>query len=267
MGNPNHQRSITFPFVLLAALFVASIIIPLAAIALHAMAMPHELKTTVMDSSVRGAILLSLEAGAITALISGLLGIPLAWLLSRFRFPGRGLVQTIVDLPLTVPHVVAGIAILLVYGRNGVLGAPLHELLDLNFWGSLPGIVAAMFFVSAPYTVSAGQIAFDGVNPRYENVARSLGIGPWRTLCRVVLPLCWRGLLSAVILSYARAISEFGAVIIIAYYPMTAPVKIYNLFLSFGLTQAITTSFVVLIVSLCVFLALRMVSRKRKLPA
>ncbi|MGH8127173.1 MAG: ABC transporter permease [Gammaproteobacteria bacterium] len=267
MRNPNRQLTTTLPFALLASVFVASIVIPLAVMSLRAVSSPHELKDAVLDASVRNAIILSFEAGAITAALSGLLGIPLAWLLSRFRFPGRSLVQTIVDLPLTVPHVVAGIAILFVYGRQGFLGAPFHHAFGLRFWGSLPGIVVAMLFVSAPYTVSAARIAFDGVDQRLEKVARSLGAGPWDTLRRIVLPLSWRGLLSAVTLSYARAVSEFGAVVIIAYYPMTAPVKIYNLFLRFGLPQAIAMSFLVLVVSLCVFLILRIISRKRQLLA
>lgn len=266
LRNPSRQLSVTLPFALLASLFVASIIIPLAVMSIEALSAPDQLHATVADASVRNAIILSFEAGAITAALSAILGIPLAWLLSRGRFPGRSLIQTIVDLPITIPHVVAGIAILFVYGRRGLLGEPLHQAFGLSFWGALPGIVVAMLFVSAPYTVSAARIAFDGVDARLERVSRSLGVGPWETLWRVVLPLCWRGLLSAVTLSYARAISEFGAVVLVAYYPMTSPVKIYNLFLSFGLPSAIAMSFVVLVVSLCVFLLLRIAARPKRAP-
>lgn len=261
--NPGRQPAVTLPLALLASVFIASIILPLMAMSIQAMGSPGALRDTVADASVRDAIILSFEAGAIAAAVAGLFGIPLAWLLSRHRFPGRSLVQAIVDLPLTVPHVVAGIAILFVYGRRGLLGAPLHDWFGLSFWGSVPGIVVAMAFVSAPYTVSAARIAFDGIDPRLEQVSRSLGVGPWATLRRVVLPLAWRGLLSAMTLSYARAVSEFGAVVLVAYYPMTSPVKIYNLFLSFGLPQAISMSFVVLVVSLCVFLVLRLLAHRR----
>lgn len=261
--DPSRQPAVTLPLAILASLFIASIILPLAAMSIQALASPAQLHATVADASVRDAIILSFEAGGIAAALSGVFGIPLAWLLSRYRFPGRSIVETIVDLPLTVPHVVAGIAILFVYGRRGLLGAPLHDWFGLSFWSSLPGIVVAMLFVSSPYTVSTARIAFDGVDARLEKVSRSLGVGPWETLWRVVLPLAWRGLLAAVTLSYARAISEFGAVVLVAYYPMTSPVKIYNLFLSFGLPQAISMSFVVLVVSLCVFLVLRMLARRR----
>lgn len=267
MRNPTRQLSVTLPFTLLAAIFIASILLPLGAMSIQALSDTGELQRSLADASVWNAIALSFEAGGIAAALAGLLGIPLAWLLSQRRFPGRSLVQTIVDLPLTIPHVVAGIAVLFVYGRRGLLGAPLGHLFGLSFWGSLPGIVVAMLFVSAPYTVSAARIAFDGVDGRLEKVSRSLGIGPWATLRRVVLPLCWRGLLSAVTLSYARAISEFGAVVLIAYYPMTSPVKIYDLFLTLGLPQAIAMSFIVLVVSLGVFLLLRLAARSRQRAA
>ena len=264
MPNPKRQPLVTLPLALLASLFLASIVIPLAVLSIRALSSPDELKEAILNVEIRNAILLSFEAGAITAALSGIFGIPLAWLLSRFRFPGRSLVQAVVDLPLTVPHVVAGIAVLFVYGRQGLLGEPLQLIFGLKFWGSLPGIVVAMLFVSAPYTVSAARIAFDGVDRRLEKVARSLGAGPWSTLWRVVLPISWRGLLSAVTLSYARAISEFGSVVIIAYYPMTAPVKIYDLFLRFGLPQAIAASFLVLALSMGVFFILNLISRKHR---
>jgi len=264
---PSRQRRVTLPFALLGALFVASIVVPLAVLSIDALSAPGELARVAGDTEAQSAVLLSLEAAAITALTAGLLGIPLAWLLARSEFPGKSLIQAVVDVPLTVPHVVAGMAVLFVYGRRGLLGVPLHHFFGLKFWGSLPGIVVAMLFVSAPYTVSAARLAFEGIDPRLERAARSLGAGPWGVLWRVVLPLSWRGLLTAVTLSYARAVSEFGAVIIIAYYPMTAPVKIYNLFLRFGLPESLALSFIVLMVSLLIFLVLRGLAGVRRFGA
>ena len=261
---PSRQRWVTVPFALLGSLLVASVVVPLGVLSVQALGAPGELGRVAANAEAQAAVLLSLEAAAITALLSGLLGIPLAWLLARAQFPGKGLLQAVVDVPLTVPHVVAGMAVLFVYGRRGLLGAPLHQLFGLQFWSSLPGIVAAMLFVSAPYTVSAARLAFEGIDPRLEKAARSLGAGPWRVLWRVVLPLAWRGLLTAMTLSYARAVSEFGAVIIIAYYPMTAPVKIYDLFLRYGLPEALALSFIVLVISLLIFLVLRAVAGSRR---
>ncbi|MEJ2686964.1 MAG: ABC transporter permease [Gammaproteobacteria bacterium] len=264
---PARQRRVTLPFAALGALFVASIVVPLAVLSIDALSAPGELGRVAADSEAQSAVLLSLEAAALTALAAGVLGIPLAWLLARSQFPGKGLIQAVVDVPLTVPHVVAGMAVLFVYGRRGLLGVPLHHFFGLKFWGSLPGIVVAMLFVSAPYTVSAARLAFEGIDPRLEQAARSLGAGPWGVLWRVVLPLSWRGLLTAVTLSYARAVSEFGAVIMIGLFPLTEAVKIYKLFMGFGVTECLALSLIVLVISLLIFLLLRGLAGVRRFGA
>jgi molybdate/tungstate transport system permease protein len=158
---------------------------------------------------------------------------------------------------------VAGIALLIVFGRQGVIGGPAGEFLDLHFWGTLAGVVAAMLFVSAPYAVNAAKIGFEAVDPRLEKVARTLGIGPWGVLMHVTLPLAWRGIMTGLTLTYARAISEFAAVAILAYYPMTAPVKIYELFLESGLDESAAMALLLLIVSLALFILFRGIARRR----
>jgi len=218
---------------------------------------PEALARVAAMGDVRHAILLSLEAALITALFSGLLGVPLAYLLARARFPGKAVVAAAVDLPLAVPHTVAGIALLFVLGRQGIIGAPALALFGLSFWGTLAGIVAAMLFVSIPYTVNAARIGFEAVDPRLEMTARSMGLGPWSVLRHITLPLARRGIITGLTLSYARAISEFGAVIILAYRPMTAPVMIYEFFLRFGLDDAAAMSVLLLAISLLLFILLR----------
>jgi molybdate/tungstate transport system permease protein len=125
----------------------------------------------------------------------------------------------------------------------------------------LAGIVAAMLFVSAPYTVNAARIGFETVDPRLEQVARTLGLGPWRVFARVSLPLARRGIVTGLTLTFARAISEFAAVAILSYYPMTAPVKIYELFLQSGLDDAAGGALLLLIVSLGLFVLFRQLGR------
>ncbi|HEX3939718.1 MAG TPA: ABC transporter permease [Xanthobacteraceae bacterium] len=212
-------------------------------------------------ADVRAAIGLSLEGALLSATLAAVIGVPLAYVLARTEFPGKGVVAALIDLPLAVPHTVAGIALLMVFGRQGVVGAPLQALTGLRFWGTLGGIVVAMLFVSAPYTVNAARIGFEAVDPRLEKIARTLGLGPWRTFWRITLPLARRGVLTGVTLTYARSISEFGAVVILVYYPMTAPVMIYELFLRFGLDQAAGTAVLLLAVSLALFLILRALAR------
>ena len=114
-----------------------------------------------------------------------------------------------------------------------------------------------MLFVSVPYTVNAARIGFEAVDPRLEKIARTLGMGPWRTLFAITLPLSWRSIMTGLTLTYARAISEFGAVILLVYYPMTAPVQIYELFLRYGLDDAAAAAVLLLAVSLALFVLLR----------
>jgi molybdate/tungstate transport system permease protein len=239
---------------LLSGLLIAFILLPLVRLA--ASSSPASLHAAAATAEVRDAILLSLQDAAITAVIATVLGVPLAYLLATRRVPWPRLVQALVDLPLAVPHTVAGIALLFVFGRAGWIGAPASHL-GISFYGTQWGIVAAMLFVSAPFAVNSARVAFEAIDPSYERAARSLGASPGYAFRRVTLPLALRGVLTGTVLVYARSISEFGAVVIIAYYPATAPVEIYNLFLRSGLTQSASAAVLLLIVSLATFLVLR----------
>lgn len=244
-------------FWLLGSVLVGFVLVPLIGLAFSES--PRALSRVAAMPEARAAIATSLSAAAITAMLAGAFGVPLAWLLARAAFPGRAVLAAIIDLPLAVPHTVAGIALLLVLGRHGVLGAPATAI-GLNFWGTLAGVVAAMLFVSAPYTVNAARLGFEAIDPRLEMVARSLGLAPWRVLWHVALPLAGRGILIGLTLTFGRALSEFAAVAILAYYPKTAPVLIYELFLSFGLGEAAAMSVIVLVVSLALFILLRAIA-------
>jgi molybdate/tungstate transport system permease protein len=260
-GAPARAHGVLLVGWFIGSLLPAFIIVPLIGLAT---AQPLGSLTEVAAMpEVRQAILLSLLAAFLTAGVAALIGVPLAYVLTRTSFPGIAIVSAIIDLPLAVPHTVAGIALLLVFGRQGVIGGPASEVLGLRFWGTLAGVVVAMLFVSAPYTVNAARIGFEAVDPRLEKVARTLGMGPWRVLVHVTLPLAWRSIMTGVTLTYARAISEFAAVAILAYYPMTAPVKIYELFLQFGIYQASSMAVLLLVVSLALFILFRHIARGR----
>ena len=243
----------------LGSILVAFLVIPLVALTLSQSWASFAAVARMAD--VRDAMLLSLEGAFLSATLAAAGGVPLAYALARTSFAGKAVIAALIDLPLAVPHTVAGIALLMVFGRQGVLGEPLQALVGLKFWGTIAGIVVAMLFVSAPYTVNAARIGFEAVDPRLEKIARTLGLSPWRTFLRITLPLARRSIMTGVTLTYARSISEFGAVVILVYYPMTAPVKIYELFLRFGLDEAAGASVLLLAVSLTLFLALRALSR------
>lgn len=242
------------------SVLLAFLVIPLVALATHQSG--QDLVEAAGMADVRSAIALSIEGALLSAALAALAGVPLAYVLARTAFPGKGLIAALIDLPLAVPHTVAGIALFLVFGRQGVLGEPLQALVGLKFWGTVAGIVVAMLFVSAPYTVNAARIGFEAVDPRLEKIARTLGLGPWRTFLRITLPLAWRSIMTGVTLTFARSISEFGAVVILVYYPMTAPVMIYELFLRFGLEQAAAAAVLLLIVSLALFVLLRTLAQR-----
>jgi molybdate/tungstate transport system permease protein len=238
----------------LGAVLVLFIVGPL--LRLLFMASPDSLAEAVRDPEVTASIGLTVLTATVATLIGAVLGVPLAYVLARRQFPGRRMVQALVELPVVIPHPVAGIALLLFLGRRSAVGGALAEL-GLEVVSHVPGIVAAMLFVSAPILVSGAQEAFRTVDPRLERVARTLGDTPWRAFRRVTLPLAGRGVLAAAILSWARSVSEFGSIVIITYNPKVASVLIFDRFTAFGLPAAVPAAVLLLLVALGVFVLVR----------
>ncbi len=259
-GSPARPLGALALSVVLGGILLAFILLPL--LALTAGQSPATLAQVASSPDVLHAIGLSLAGAALATLCAALFGVPLGYVLARTSFPGKTFVSAVVDVPLAVPHTVAGIALLFVFGRQGLIGAA-ADAVGLQFWGTLAGVVVAMLFVSVPYTVNSARLGIEAVDPRLEQVARTLGLGPWHALYRVTLPLAWRGIMTGLTLTFARAIAEFGAVVILVYYPMTAPVKIYELFIRFGLDEATGMALLLLAVSLALFLLLRWVAYGR----
>jgi len=255
-------RGLALAFAFAAALLLLFIVLPLAQ--LYASQSEASLARVAAMAEVRSAILLSLAAATATTACAALLGIPLAYLLARMTFPAKPVVEAIVDLPLAVPHTVVGIALLFVFGRTGIIGAPLEHWTGIKFWGTAAGIVIAMLYVSVPYAVNAARVGLEGVDDRLEKVARTLGAGRWAVFFRVTLPLGARGILTGLALTFARSVSEFGAVIVLTYYPMTAPVKIYDLFLQSGLGDSSAMAAIYLAITLSLFVAARYLFRERR---
>jgi molybdate/tungstate transport system permease protein len=216
----------------------------------------HTLGFVAAIAEVRSAIWLSVQSAGVTAAVAAVLGTPLAYFLARGHAWYVRVIQALVDLPLAVPHTVAGIALLFVFGRRGMIGTLMRPL-GLEFWGTEAGIIIAMLFVSVPFMVNSARLGFEGVDPRLQKVARTLGAPPFEVFYRVDLPLAWRGILTGVVLTYARSISEIGSVMVLAYYPMTAPVKIYDLYLQTGLRESSAMAVLLLMVTLSTFLVMR----------
>ncbi len=214
---------------------------------------------TIQDKDVVRSIWLSIYTAGLAALISFLLGTPLAYLLARSNFRGKRLVEGIIDLPIVIPHPVVGIAILSVAGRNHWIGQLLSEL-GIRVMGSVTGIVVVLTFVGMPFYLNATKNGFEGISPRLERVSRSLGASMFSTFFRITFPLAWRSMLIGIIMCCARAISEFGAVVIIAYHPMVASVMIYERFEAYGLKYSQPVAVWLVTVCLALFLILRILT-------
>ena len=239
---------------LLASLFLLVLVAPL--VGLVGSGGAAGLRALGSDPELRGALALTLVTATTATVCAILGGTPLAYLLARKRFSGRSLVVALLDLPLVVPHPVAGIALLLVLGRASPLGGLLFRA-GLQLTGSLFGIVCAMFFVAAPLYVGGAREAFARVDRRYEAVARTLGDDAWRAFRRVTLPLSLRGLTASAVIMWARAVSEFGAIVVLTYNPKVVSVLSYDRFTSFGLSGALPVAAVLVILAVLPLAALR----------
>ena len=242
-------------------LILAFILLPLLEMAFQPSL--GDLYRTILDADVRRAILLSLYTSGMAALISLILGTPLAYLLARRDFFGRKFIESVIDLPIMIPHPVVGIAILSMAGRGHWLGGMLHQA-GVVIMGSVTGIVTVLTFVGLPFYVNTVKNGLEAIPPRMENISRSLGAGMTSTFMRVTLPLAWRSMLVGMIMCMARAISEFGAVVIVAYHPMIAPVMVYERFTAYGLKYSQPVAVWLILICLLLFLALRVVSLPRR---
>jgi len=256
---PRRSRRGPPPFLLVpAALALAFLLLPLLALLVRA---PWSSVTTELaDPEVLQALRLSLVSASLATVVCILLGVPLAWVLSRATFPGRRLLRALVTVPLVLPPVVGGVALLLLLGRRGLLG----QYLDLWFGLRLPfttaAVVVAEAFVALPFLVLAVEGALRGADRRYEDAAATLGASRATVFRRVTLPLVAPGITAGAVLCFARALGEFGATITFAgNFPgatRTMPLAVY-LALETDPESAIVLSLVLLLVSVAVLASLR----------
>jgi len=143
-------------------------------------------------------------------------GLAAAWLLARHKWPGKSIVETLISLPLVMPPVATGLILLKLFGRRGAVGGFLHNHFDLDVVFTWRGVLVALGVMSLPLLVRSARVAFEEVNPRLEQIGRTLGAGNFRVFCTITLPLASRGIVGGMILAFARALGEFGATIMVA---------------------------------------------------
>jgi len=241
-----------------AVIGFAFLLLPLVAMLVRA---PwHDLGRLLSDHLALTALRLSLECATAATVVSIIVGVPLAWVLARVRIPGIGLVRALVTLPLVLPPVVGGIALLLALGRNGIVGRHLAQWFGLTLPFTAPGVVVAETFVAMPFLVVAVEGAIRGVDHELEEAAVTLGATRLTVFTRITLPTIGPSLLAGAILCWARALGEFGATITFAgNFPgttQTMPLAIYNAF-ERDPQAAIALSLVLLLVAVIVLAALR----------
>jgi len=248
------------PAVLLvpAALGTALLVVPLVAMvaATDWAGLAGELRS----GPLREALRLSLVTSTAAMLICLVLGLPLAWLLARVDFAGRGLLRALVTVPLVLPPVVAGIALRTAFGRTGVIGEPLLELTGFSFPFTVWGVVLAHVFVSMPFVVIAIEGALRSADKEYDAAAATLGATRWTAFRRVAVPLAMPGILAGMVLGWARSLGEFGATITFnGNYPGTTQTMPTLIYVTRQADQdaALALSLVMLAVSIGVLLLLR----------
>ncbi|HXZ90089.1 MAG TPA: ABC transporter permease [Candidatus Dormibacteraeota bacterium] len=225
------------------------------------------------NAEALSAIGLTVYTSALTACVAVVLGVPLGYILGRYRFRGRSIVDSIIEIPLMIPHTVAGIALITIFGSAELVGA-LFNGYGLRLTNDVTGIVLTLVFVSATYTVKQVEEAIKSLDPKLELVSRSLGASSTFTFFNVTLPSIWRSVVTGAILTWARASSEVGALFIMAYYPSVASILIWNLYAGYGLRESISNGAVLspgavnvaalmIFINLAIFILFKLVQRRR----
>ncbi len=248
-------------FALLASLVLLFIIAPLAGMFLHTS--PEEMRSTASDPAVIRSVWYTLAIAFAATIIFAVGAVPLAWIMARRKFPLKNVVQGIIDLPVVLPHTAAGIALLGFISRDGFLGGAAQKA-GILLVNNGAGIALAMAFVSLPFLINAARDGFAAVPERTEKAALMLGATQSRIFFTISLPQAWRSVVSGFIMMFARGMSEFGAVVIIAYHPMIAPVLIYDRFNTYGLSAARPASIIFILVALFFFVLFRMLATERR---
>ncbi len=243
---------------LLAAAGLAVFVLPL--IGLLTRAPWGDLATVLAGDTVVDALRLSLISSVGATAVSTLLGVPLAWVLARVEFRGKSVVRGLVLLPLVIPPVVGGAALLFALGRRGVIGGALYESTGLLLPFSTWGVVVAVTFVAMPFLVITVEGALRNLDPRFEAAAASLGAGRWTVMRRVTFPMIAPSLVSGLVLTWARALGEFGATVTFAGNlpgrTQTLPLAVF-VGLESDRDAAVALSLVMVAIALVVLVALR----------
>jgi molybdate/tungstate transport system permease protein len=232
------------------------------------------LTLAITNTEALSAIGLTVYTSGLTAAVAVLLGVPLGYLLGKYNFRGRTIIDSIIEIPLMIPHTVAGIALITIFGSAELVGGLFYNY-GFRMTNDVTGIVITLVFVSATYTVKQVEEAIKSLDPKLELVSRSLGASSTFTFFNVTLPSIWRSVVTGAILTWARASSEVGALFIMAYYPAVASILVWNLYAGYGLRESISNGVVLspgavnvaalmIFINLGIFVLFKLVQRRRQ---
>ncbi|WP_250986864.1 ABC transporter permease [Methanoculleus oceani] len=253
---------LTLLIAVLVALFLLFVTLPVASLFLRIS--PEAFLRSLAEPVVLDALSLSLVTATVSTAIVVIFGTPLALVNARHDYPGRALVDTLTDLPIVLPPAVAGIALLMAFGRRGVVGQYL-DVFGISIAFTTVAVIFAQVFVASPFYIRQARASFEAVDRIYEDAARTLGASPMTVALRVTIPLACGGLISGAILSFARALGEFGATIMFAGNfqgrTQTMPLAIYTT-MQGDLSAAISLAIILVVISFAVIAAVKIITRR-----
>ncbi len=214
------------------------------------------------DTQVKSSISLTLGVSLVATIICAVFAVPLAYIIARKTFRFKNILLGIVNIPIIIPHSAAGIALLGLVSRDTMVGQ-LAGKIGLSFVDSPLGIGVAMAYVSLPFLILSAISGFSEVPERLEQAAQNLGASKTKVFFRISLPLAKKSVFTGMVLMFSRGISEFGAVIMLAYYPTITPILIYDRFTSFGLAYAKPVAAIFIVICLVVFLFFYLLTNRK----
>jgi molybdate transport system permease protein len=247
--------------VIIAVLFIG---IPLAALLLRVP--PALMLSSLQDPVVIDALFLSLVTASISTLIVIGFGTPIAYINARCHYPGKKIIDTITDLPVVLPPAVAGLALLMAFGRRGLVGQYLN-LMGIDIAFTTIAVIMAQVFVASPFYIRQARTSFAGINRVYEYAARTLGASPLTTFFSITVPLAMTGILSGAVMTFARALGEFGATIMFAGNlqgkTQTMPLAIYGA-LQGDMDASLALAVILVILSFAVIIVIKILTEKEE---
>jgi molybdate/tungstate transport system permease protein len=258
LKNPNMSMASVL-FLACGMLLVFLVLLPVLVLVLGED--PRNIISMLKQENVRKALLMTGLTATISTGVLAIFCVPFAYAVSRMEFFGKAFLLSLIDLPIVIPQSAAGIALLGVFSRQQFLGETLYNFMGIRFDGTMLGICLAQIFVAMPFITKASLSAFESVPTGLEQSARTLGASSFGVFSRIALPLAAKGVFAGVVLAWARAAGEFGAVLFVAPYPETAPVAVYNRFTSVGIVETAPLVTTLLLFSVLLFFLLQFASR------